>query len=465
MNTILLHPNDVLFFRDGRPMGGSLSGHGAAWPLPSVVNQAFHAALHRAGLDAKFSLPLHGHGHVGGNGVRNAEDDRKFGSLKTAGPFPVFVSGEKRTWYFPRPLDAGENGSAMPTFLPLEKGFDKELSSLPEAVSLPVANTKPPTKKTPEPWFDSAAYAAYLGGTPESPNSVSFLENSEFCDTEFSFGIGIDPATGTQDGERFYSAHYLRLREDWRMGVLAHAPDKDFSHSEYGDDLVRALLNGSGAEIIAGGQQRICTATMEAATGAPLPLPRGMEGNFAGADGKFLVKWTLLSPAVWPEMTAGTSKRGTERKSHPGGWLPNWIDSEFGKVLLQSISKEERRRRRNLNYGGKGYSSEENASPIAATLVAAMVGKPVAVTGYAMASRHAEAGPKPAHPAVPAGSVYYFEAADEDAARKLAAALNWHGTDTSFSSIRNRRSTLMGEKGFGLGVCSTWKYHDGNIPR
>ena len=42
------------------------------------------------------------------------------------------------------------------------------------------------------------------------------------------------------------------------------------------------------------------------------------------------------------------------------------------------------------------------------------------------------------------------------AAIALAAALNWHGGDTAGTTIRNRRSTLLGEKGFGLGVCGTW---------
>jgi hypothetical protein len=61
MNTILLQPTDVLFFRDGRPMTGSLAGHGDAWPLPNVINAAFHAALHRAQLDADGSQKLHTH--------------------------------------------------------------------------------------------------------------------------------------------------------------------------------------------------------------------------------------------------------------------------------------------------------------------------------------------------------------------------------------------------------------------
>jgi len=61
--------------------------------------------------------------------------------------------------------------------------------------------------------------------------------------------------------------------------------------------------------------------------------------------------------------------------------------------------------------------------------------------------------------------VYYFEAdSDSDSepeAQRLANDLNWHGTDPSFQSIRNRRSTLLGEKGYGLGVCGTWDFYPG----
>ena len=78
------------------------------------------------------------------------------------------------------------------------------------------------------------------------------------------------------------------------------------------------------------------------------------------------------------------------------------------------------------------------------------------MTGYALPNSadpdRTEGGTKPTHLAVPAGAVYYFEADSVDDARKLAAALNWHGS-TSGTEIKNRRSPLMGEKGFGLGVC------------
>jgi len=90
----------------------------------------------------------------------------------------------------------------------------------------------------------------------------------------------------------------------------------------------------------------------------------------------------------------------------------------------------------------------------------------VVVTGYAMADESNEVeserngGAQSTHLAVPAGAVYYFEAHSAADAVKLANALNWHGT-TEGQEIKNRRSTLLGEKGFGLGVCGTWDFFEG----
>jgi hypothetical protein len=53
--------------------------------------------------------------------------------------------------------------------------------------------------------------------------------------------------------------------------------------------------------------------------------------------------------------------------------------------------------------------------------------------------------------------VYYFACDSAADARNLASALNWHGNSDG-SIIKNRRSTLLGEKGFGLGVCGTWQF-------
>ena len=459
MNTLLLTPSDTLFFRDGRPMSGSLGGHGAAWPLPNVTNAALHAALWRAG-DTFTTAHRHRRGRSGA--WDDGHRDRKFGSLITAGPFPVLDG----TWMFPRPLDAAlaENG-CQATLLPLAQGFDRDRSSLPAPLRYAVANTQGPTKQQPRPWWNRSAWHAYAG-IPDTDASPEFCNDDCFSDTEFSYGIGIDPERGTQDGERFYSAHSLRLKPDCQLGLLAQAEDKEFKNESGSNDLIQSLFpeTGKATPIIVGGQQRLSSVTRERPS--TLPLPLGKTSGFAqkGADGNvaYLVKWVLLSPAVFPLIEAGISKRGTARKAHHGGWLPTWICPDTGNVLLQVVDEAERKRRRHLNTAGKGYESHPD---IPAQLVAALVGKAVPVTGYALPheTTGSAGGSKPTHLAVPAGSVYYFQCKEEEDARKLAAALNWHGSGDG-SRIANRRSTLFGEKGFGLGICGTWRFHDVPIP-
>ncbi len=470
MNTILLQPTDVLFFRDGRPMTGSLAGHGAAWPLPNVINAAFHAALHRADLETQTGQKLHRH-RRGRSGHYFEERDRKFGSLLTAGPFPV--DGKDR-WFFARPEDAQQDGSLRVTLQPA-RGHrahgEWAGSSLPAPLCYAIANTEPPRKERgAESWISIQAFEAYLREEPFTERS-HFLSDESIADKEASLGIAIDPETQTTGqgsaAGKIYTAHYLRLREGVRLGVLAQAMDKLSDGHMESRDLLQLLFNGHPTQIVVGGQQRMCTAQLK-----PLqspPLPRGLTNGFRSSDDasakRWLVKWVLLSPAVWPEIPAGKSQRSTETCFHPGGWLPNWICPETGAVLLRTVDETERRRRRNLNYAGRGYATDEgNAREIPARLAAALVPKPLVVTGWALPNasdpeRDADGGAKSAHLAVPAGAVYYFEAESPEAAVALANALNWHGAADG-TEIKNRRSTLLGEKGFGLGVCGTWQFYE-----
>jgi len=457
MHSLLLAPTDVLFFRDGRPMGGASSGHGAAWPLPTVTNAALHAALHRADLQGV-------HRHVPGRSsiprdyseqIRS-EKGRVFGDLRTAGPFPVCTQGDDHTWFFPRPADADNSG--QPILLP-HLPSDTFPSSLPLPCRYPVLSTKPPTKDTPKPWWSEGAWNVYLGSPQRHTLAARpfFKKDNEFADTEHTYGIGLDPSTGTVEEGRFYSASYLRLREHWRLGVLAACADKDFRHPVHGADLIRTLLTGGDSGILVGGQQRHCTARFDPKATARLPLPLG--ATITGTR----VKWVLLTPAIFPAIPDKTAD-GRPMTPHNGGWLPNWVterEQSFegesvpaGSVLLLDGLGKEKARRKHLPPG----------QPIRARLVAALVGKPVPVTGYALPHEiadRADGGAKPTHLAVPAGAVYYFEAHSEPDAQKLAASLNWHGGDATGTTIRNRRSTLLGEKGFGLGVCGTWTPHPG----
>jgi|GEM_PF-2513766 len=164
--------------------------------------------------------------------------------------------------------------------------------------------------------------------------------------------------------------------------------DKKNGDPEDRRDLIREIFpnNGTSTPIIAGGQQRVCT--VRRSSGGDLRLPRGKSDGFPSDNEIHRVKWTLLTPAISPEINA-----------HPGGWLPSWVDTQ-GKVQL-------------LDGPGKNFAKRHRLTekkPIRATLVSALVGKPVPVTGYALPNQYdrANGGPKSTHMAVPAGSVYYL---------------------------------------------------------
>jgi len=463
MNIILLEPTDVLFFRDGRPMGGALAGHSAAWPLPDVTNHALHAALHRAGFEG-----THQH-RRGRSGTYGEQRDRRFGSLRSAGPYPV-VGGDR--WFFPRPADSAPAAkhSVEVTSLPvLGRSGDlpalSDRGSLPKPLRHPVGALVPPSKEGGgEPWISSLAFSHYLGGghcaDAGAPGATDFLKDADVAALEARPGIGIDDETGVAgqglaEGQ-YYTAHHLRLRDGIRLGVLAAAEDKGWLDSGHPSDLLGSLFGTPRTSIVVGGEQRVCSAVRRDAPD-PLPLPLGLRGEkdfHQLPDGRFAVKWVLLSPAVFPRVAAFT-KDGKPQTAHCGGWLPNWVSETDGAVLLTSGPGAGKARRAGARHGLKP------SAPLAARLVAAIIPKPLVVTGWALptASDAGAGGAKSVHFAVPAGAVYYFAAESATAAAGLAAALNWHGP-TAGSEIRNRRSTLLGEKGYGLGVCGTWSYHE-----
>lgn len=446
MKSYLLEPTDVLFFRDGRPMGGSLSGNGAAWPLPHTLSASFHAALHRA----EFS-DISPHRHRPGRSGKVFSEDReaegrRFGGLTCAGPFPVSPEDQ---WFVPTPRDLLRTDSLTPDLRPSTE-VSSAFSSLPAPLRYGVVNQQPPSKESTPAWMSARAMEAYLRGAPVPPAGPHFHNDEDIFLSQSSIGIGIDPVTTSQDKERFYSAHYLRLRPGWRIGQAATCPDKGLRRG----DLLEHLFTAEG-HLIAGGQRRTCSVT-PVADGPP--LPRGMDEGWAtdqsGSSPAYLLKWILLSPAVFPAITADADR---SLNAHPGGWLPNWIDPDSGKVLLRDSRSQPRRQGENRRAFRERVRRE--CPPVKARLISAVVGKSIPITGWSLTGhstgpRKDKAGAKSTHLAVPAGSVYYFAADSAEEATRLARLLNWHGLPDHPFPV-NRRSTLAGEKGFGLGVCGT----------
>jgi len=190
---------------------------------------------------------------------------------------------------------------------------------------------------------------------------------------------------------------------------------------------VRSL---SGTIVQLGGEARF--AVLSAAENCALAevLRQGTE-----ASGR-LVKWVLLTPAIFAH-----------------GWRPSWI-GETGEVKLRVVTREQRQawRKERVTSDAWYEGKEAQAPAIAARLVAARVDKPRVIGGWDLLPEHKGEKPKGGRPtflAVPAGSIYYFEATNDTEARRLVQALHLRC-----------RSDFFGEKGLGLGVCSRWQPSD-----
>jgi CRISPR type III-B/RAMP module-associated protein Cmr3 len=444
MHYYTLTPHDLLFFRDGRPIETS-GGHGARWPEPSVIFDALHAALWRAFPEETPQPWEHRHDFERSSHRPHKGNTQRFGSLKTAGLFPVWTDGR---WLFPAPADVTADPSLSGWQLILQKIRGSTNAPASFLKYFPASHAKP-SKETIPPWWSRATWQSYLSG--KCPDRAELFQASELFTDEWTTGIGMDPHTQTQDGQRIYSAQYLRLKDNVRCGFCASMPMKRNGKADEVHECIENLFD-STRTIIVGGQQRVCSVEP---CNHSCPLPLGKTEGFAQHERKWLVKWILLTPSIWPLI------KNENNGFHPGGWLPSWVNHSDGQVKLLDGPGKNAAARRKVPEG----------NPIGAQLVAACVPKPIPIVGWTerlhllkdeahiwQPSGEPGHGPRATHLAVPAGAVYYFEADSEDAARKLAAALNWHGSESNPTTIKNRRSTLMGEKGFGLGVCGTWSF-------
>jgi CRISPR type III-B/RAMP module-associated protein Cmr3 len=366
MQTFDFIPADTLFCRDQRPLAaGSSFGHGANWPLPTVLHSAIRTALLRAN---------------GGLPTRNGADGRphkgrpkkvastKYQWLNLRGPFPVDETG---TMYFPIPRDLVPAGEGKVEYLRIIPNAGA--NNLPEPLTHLTASFAAPSKEPLADWVSLEFYNRYLAGR----ENLDAPKRPDLWETEHRIGVAIDPDTHTAKEGQLYAAEHLRLRD----GVKLRFAISEDPHGNEPANLADQLLQ-------LGGEQRF--GKVEPATGN-LQLP----------DIKVarpLIKWVLLTPAIFVH-----------------GWRPGWIGDD-GSVKLKMITGNRADRRR-PGYDDPNYKPDEsNDLPIAAKLVAACIGKPQVVGGW-------DDAPKPTHLAVPSGSVYYFHADNPTEAQKLAGVL------------------------------------------
>jgi hypothetical protein len=418
MNTLRpyeLVPLDTLFFRDARPMqaGAGSGGHGAKWPLPTVVHEALRASL--LGCVGAALKPGEARGHFR-HGRRPFIVTEEFRGLRIRGPFPVKEEDARDTFYLPWPkdlaFDAADKEDAscrrLVRLAPLASANGS--SDLPQWLR-PAAASSRTGKDTPPDWISMERFVSALSLGVPSP----LPGGGPLFDSEHRIGIEIDDDKGSVKEGQFYSAEHLRLRPGVRLWFGASIEGNAQENHDMSD--LGALL---GETVTLGGESRQCR--LLAGSDLPaIPTP---------PNGSQRIKWVLATHAVFN-----------------GGWRPNWISADDGRVLLKKGDLC-----RPAGSDRKSWRTRVRGLPdIRARLVSAVVSKPIFFSGWDASLPNGEGnpagGPKPTLLAAPAGSVYFFQAESPEDGDALVRAL--HG--------RNQ-SDFLGEKGMGLGYCGVWDY-------
>ncbi|EKD27921.1 MAG: hypothetical protein ACD_79C00496G0004 [uncultured bacterium] len=401
---LTLKPQDILFFRDGRPMEGSDMGHGGNWVLPGI----FHDALMTSFIMTWNEIQEWEHPHKKNDCDQNESSSFRFGGLKTIGPFPYVGD----TVYFPTPndivLENDEKCSLLKVELPLGE------SNLPSPLKYNLVRRGVISKEEiPKQWISFEHMKKYLKGDLD----IETYPNKKIFITENRYGIEIDSKTDCAKDKKLYSAEYMRLMDN--IELYCEAECLTYSHSKENGaqetDVLRKWRERGIKEITLGGQCGIAKCfEIEKEI-----ISKKCSFFEPDQDGVYRIKLVLLSPAIFTS-----------------GWLPGWVDESNGEIKIKpSIERNGMKR----EVWRKQFKDQQN---IGARLVAVRVSGCFKFSGWSLIKK----APKATQSAVPAGSVYYFECFSKKDAEDF---VKW---------VENHRvSDVFGEKGFGYAVCGKWE--------
>lgn len=311
--------------------------------------------------------------------------------LRIVGPF---LKKDNQN-FFSTPLDVTpDNG-----FMELEKL--EGCSDLQDFLEYALFMSKP-EKKTAAPYISFENFQKYLAGEEFKTVGESF-----FFEHETRPGIAIDPKTRTAAESQFYDARYLRLLDGVSLSgeIIMNC----------GNELEN-LFTFPNNTLQLGGQQSLVYVKPQ--MGKKINFP---QVKITGT----LVKYVLLTPAAYLN-----------------GWYPDFVEQD-GTLQLKAETGE--RPERLPGETRSEYRKRIEKVPIKAKMIAARVGKPLAISGWKL-KNESSGTPRATRLYVPAGSVYYFRAQDETHAQLLANALTG-----------SPRSAYGARGGCGIGVCGNFK--------
>lgn len=417
MNTVLIEPTDVLFFRDAIPMSaGQGKGAGCRMPFPSTLHEAFRSSLLRANGETTGgkkeegrprTADRTGNWHTQGHDGKTFIATKAFRSLRTVGPLPW---REKAGLLLPVPLDVAREGDRIAR-LQLWRDSSNPVQQHPETPGgyappcLPVAVTPPDKKGQLHGWWTTGQMKHYLhGSTPPDGQGFTPTATETLWAAEHRVGVEIDPGSFSSKEGQLYAGTYLRADKHTRLAAWIEVADPGKARNGEADARRREREQLSKLDwLLLGGEFRLArlhkTETVTFAELQQQPDP-------PAGDGPCLLKWVLVTPAIFGH-----------------GSLPGWCADTKKERAGASLAVG----RVCLELPGR------------AQLISWCLGKPRTVSGWDVVEGRA----KPTMLAVPEGGVYYFLCENRATATALAKKLHWQP-----------RSDFYGEKGCGYGLVS-----------
>ena len=389
-----LTPSDVLFFRDARPMAaGEGYGHGATMPLPHLFYSAVRTGLLR-GMDALGEHKRETDGSNRGGTRKGRAASTLLCNMSTVGPF---LHHDEYGVLLPLPKDVLAVGSA-------DKRKEKDVLApgklatsrlMRQGIEFLPVSTVPASKDRPVGFWTTPTFQAYLRGDNDADYTpVKYVDEKRqipVWNGEWRLGIEIDPQRLSTVQGKIYAAEYLRMGDGMSfVGGL-----------KVGKNGMEQDVWQSDRNLVFGGERKLVTCKCRDGI-----LP-SFEAHKAEGSGRFLVKWVLLTPAIFK-----------------GGSIPGWCMKTAG----------------NDTFAEKWVRLWGTSPDVPRVeLLASCVGSPVNVSGWDAVDNH----PKATLKAVAAGAVYWFLCENADSANQLIGKLHWQP-----------RSDMFGEKGYGYGVCA-----------
>jgi CRISPR-associated protein Cmr3 len=403
---VRIEPLDVLLFRESKPFsaGENLRAMGQFPPTPLPLIGAL-----RNQMLAKLKVPIHEYTQKAKEAVAENEyepfsklgrpDD--LGPLEMMGPFLV----SEGSIYLPLPKDLliSEKFKGTTFYLHAEEN-NWPLQFSPPHCSLTLSSPKPALEAPEEGYLPGQYLKDYLLEDPQK-----LISREPIVENEPRLGIQLS-STRTAEFGQIYMVCFSRMGD--QSAFLVNLKSREGNEKE--------LLPREGF-LALGGESRVAYFRIVEEEEIPSPLNQEAQEEqkeslidlFAG---KRRFKILLLTPAIFEN-----------------GWLPDGVQ-------------------------GTGQTWEPIPG-VTGTLKAAAVGKPQVVGGWDLVKRF----PRPLMRAVPAGSVYYFEAGedfDEDKAKLLIEKFHFKGLmmkEKQKASFPN----LCRASGFGLAALGIWKGKEG----